>query len=64
MCGCRVYVRIRQVGDDRLPVGDLSNQDVILPVKLLHPAEERGRDTGEEPCQCVIGQTGQPGTIQ
>lgn len=55
-----VYVRVHELGDDRLPVGDLSHQGVVLLVEFLHPAEERGRGTGEEPRQCVIGQTRHP----
>jgi hypothetical protein len=34
-----VYVRVHEFGDDRLPVGDLSNQGVVLLVEFLHPAE-------------------------
>jgi hypothetical protein len=45
MCGCRVYVRVHELADDRLAVGDLSNQGVVLDVQLLHPAEEREAET-------------------
>jgi hypothetical protein len=55
-----VYVRVHELGDDRLPVGDLSNQGVVLLAEFLHPAEERGRDTGEEPRQSLIGQARHP----